>query len=268
MTAIVGKPGTGKTAFMTAWAVLNMTQNAKSDIAASKANIKYLNARYGFNLEIPKDVRHLVYADYNIKHKEYGKKLRERHACNGYYLALPTPPERRGEDYTEPMFLPPFSHVYLDEAQRYFDSDCWERLAPEVKLFYEMHRHNHLDIVYSCQRDTRIAASIRQLVSEVIDIQQVFLHKNRFNGNVSTVWKYLSFPSTEAHETYVKSIDKKAKKRELKTLKIDGNVFKWYNSYDHQDRFFCGFEDRYAFDFDVEDKDGTRPGFFKPDKKK
>jgi hypothetical protein len=259
ITAIIGKPGAGKTALMTARAINNMFGDvARDDIKNCKANLKGTNGGYGAGLVLPRDKRHLVYADYKIEKKVYGGRDLVRHPCNGYYLALPTPIDQQPENYVKPMLIPPYSHIYLDEAQRYFDSDIWNRLSQDVKLFYEMHRHNHLDVTYTCQRDTRIAASIRQLVGEVIDIQSVKVKRGW--RKVYTVWEYLTFSSTEAHEAYTKS-SVKTRKRDLTTFKIEGNVFRWFSSYERQDLFYKDLDGYAGFDFDA--KDGIRPGFFK-----
>jgi hypothetical protein len=98
-------------------------------------------------------------------------------------------------------------------------------------------------------------------VSEVIDIQSVKV-KHSF-GRVYTVWEYLSFPSTEAHEAYTAS-SAKTRRRDLITYKIEGDVFNWFSSYERQDLFYRDL-DGGGFDFDAP-KDGVRQGFFKQEK--
>jgi hypothetical protein len=266
LRAIIGKPGAGKTALMTAMAVKNMMrETARKDIIDCKKNIRKFNKKHHTAFELPQGIRHLVFTDYKIEKKVYGGRNLEAHPCNGYYLALPSAEPSPNEE--KPMTIPPYSHIYLDEAQTYFDADAWNKLAQEVKLFYEMHRHNCLDITYTCQRDTRIAASIRQLASEIIDIQSVQVKKGR--GSFYTVWKYLSFSSTEEHEAYVKS-NVRTNKRDLITFKVEGNVFKWYDSHERQDRFYKGLEKRGGFDFNIPggNPDKVRAGFFKQEKEK
>ena len=127
ITLIFGKPGAGKTALMTRLALECMTGKiARKDCKSSKAEIEAYNDG-GFSLST--DFEHLVFADYKIQAR-HGKV--RSWDMDGFEYGLPDPKHTTA-------FLPPYSRLFFDEAQKYLNSRR-SGLADSVSRAYEQAR--------------------------------------------------------------------------------------------------------------------------------
>ena len=111
----------------------------------------------GFGYAPPDD--HLVFSDYTIQ-THRGRVT--NYECDGFYLGL-------AQDTHPTMFLPPASHVYLDEAQKYFNSrEGASKLADFVSRFYELHGHYRLNITLTVQRPMLLHSESGVLTPSII----------------------------------------------------------------------------------------------------
>ena len=233
ITLIFGRPGKGKTALMTALALEYMTGSAaRQDVRACEAQIAELKAG-GFDFTVPAD--HLVYSDYTIAARHGSVRS---HYVNGFDLGLHDP-----NHFTR--LFPPYSRFYLDEAQKYFNSRERNGIAGSVSRFYELHRHNHLEITLAVQRPKLIDLNVRELAERVIQIEEIHPKKDKGGRIVSITWQLRLFEKTVDACSF---LDGGKVESQITTYTFPGNVFRHYNSLFHQPAFYNG---SYGRDFEV-----------------
>lgn len=231
ITIIFGLPRKGKTALMTKFALENMTgYNARLALKNCHSIVsKYNNG--GFKFSLPE--KHLVHADYTISAR-HGKIT--QHYVDGFYLGLPDP-------FHETLFLPPYSYIYLDEAQKYFNSRN-TKIADSVSRFYELHGQFHFNITLACQRPKLIDLNIRELaerVIEVVDLKHIYEH-GKIVGSIWICHEY------EKCVDAVKFVEGQKVDYNLVNYEFNGNIFKHYDSFFFEKSFL---NERYNKDFDI-----------------
>lgn len=237
ITIIFGNPRVGKTALMTSMALEYMTgANAQKDLRDCAKKVKKYN-NGGFSLTVPRE--HLVYSDYDIfTHR----KTLYSYYVDGYKLGLNTP------EYPT-AFLPPHSRVYLDEAQRYYNSRESSKLADFVSRFFELHGHFWLNITLAVQREKLIDLNIRQISARVLEVREL-KHTYDCGIIVRSTWHCREYENTAEAEKSVSG-----EKGNYKNVKFvfEGNIFKHYDSYFHELSFLSG---REASNFDCKPNGG------------
>lgn len=216
ITIIAGDVGSGKTALMTMLAVTHMTELAHDDLSNCRKEVKRFN-KGGYSFTVPK--KHIVFADYPIR----ANKRRISYEIDGYRLGLPN------DQGHETVFIPPCSHVYLDEAQRYYNSRKSSVFPDFVSRFYETHRHYKLNITLACQRSTLIDLNIREISGQIIEVAQLKHSYDRNNRIKRTVWKCIEFYSYFDYQNYLNS--GKTVGGQTVKYQYEGDIFTAYNSY-------------------------------------
>ena len=233
ITLIFGKPGAGKTALMTRLALECMTGKiARKDCKSSKAEIEAYNDG-GFSLST--DFEHLVFADYKIQAR-HGKV--RSWDMDGFEYGLPDPKHTTA-------FLPPYSRLFFDEAQKYLNSRRSE-LADSVSRAYEFHRHMHYNITLVMLRPKLIDLNVRELSEHVIEVVELE-HEYDHDCIVGSVWYCREYDNVAVA---LKSIDGQSVEYEKTRYEFDGNIYKHYSSFAQAPAFYNG---RYASDFTLMD---------------
>ena len=227
---ICGVPGSGKTLLLTHLAIQEMLAGINAYRVAKK-EIAVLNSS-GYNLDYPPQ-KHLVYADYDISLS----RKRSSYAISGYELGKPNP-------YFYTRFLPVGSKIFLDEAQRYYDSRMSKYLRDDVYQFFQIHRHNDYNIFFACQRLGTIDANIRALGQHFIIIDKLDIKKDEFNSFSKITWYTTIFDSCDVAEAYMLNRDKKEYHKVGKKEKIVVNydVSRCYDSKSCKPLFYAGLE--------------------------
>ena len=228
---ISGEPGAGKTALMTCHAEphLKGTQ-AHRDVVLCNKLLAPLNAG-GFSYTAPSD--HVTFADYTVMTGPNG--CITNYECNGFNLGL-------FNDSHPTMFLPPASHIFLDEAQKYFNSREKAQLADFVSRFYELHRHYRLNITISVQRPKLIDLNIRELAAEVIYVEELE-HEKSGRRVTCSQWTCYEWDNVAAAIAYIEGGKNKALAGDKVRFEYSGNIFKHYDSYAFFPAFLKGYED-------------------------
>lgn len=231
ITIIFGPPRAGKTALMTKFALDYMTgSNARRDLKACRAQIDALN-RGGFQLSYPTD--HLVFSDYTITAR-HGKI--QSHYANGFDFGLPDP-----DHYTD--FIVPYSRFFFDEAQKYLNSRRKD-LADSVSRAYELHGHARLNVTLAVQRPKLIDLNVRELATEVIEVDEL-RHEYDHGIIIGSTWFCRRYEkATDA----LRAIDGQKVDYEPVNYDFNGNIFKHYDSFFFAPSFLNG---RYRQDFDI-----------------
>jgi hypothetical protein len=231
---VFGGVGAGKTAFMTYNAVTSMTDRltVRGDLKGCQKIVDKLNEG-GARYTVPAD--HLVFADYRIAWRG-GRVSYEIDMKN---LGLPSSKNLNAQ------FFPPFSRLFMDEAQRKFNSRKGG-IADELSLFFEIHRHNDLNIMLACQRERLIDLNVRELVSKIIEIRGM-KHKYKAGRLIETTWTCREFDNCFLIDKYLES-GKVEGHGVVVCHTYYGNIFKCYDHQHSRPAFFNGC---YTKDFDL-----------------
>ena len=242
ITIIVGKPGKGKTVY-TAGIIANKILNSRQDYFNLKREIKQLKQGGFCHLELPPQ-KHLIYTDFKFK---INKKM-ESYYIDGYKIGLPNP-------YFETTFIPPYSTIFLDEAQRYYDSRNAKSLRTEVYNWFQLHRQNHYNIFLVCQRVDNIDINIRALADRIIVIDELKLKTNEFGIVEYFKWITKEFESPDTAEEYCRKKDRDEVSVLGKKIVIESHLplFRYYDSFGNKPVFFNGKENT-PFDYYIERK--------------
>lgn len=232
ITIIFGVPRVGKTALMTSLALEYMHGvSARQDVRACSKLVVPMNCN-GFNYTLPN--KHLVFSDYYIQDRR--DKITS-YEIDGFFLGLPN-------SQHPTLFLPPCSRIYLDEAQKYFNSR--ERLSDFTSRFYELHGHNRYNVTIAVQRPNLIDVNVRELAVEVIEVLEIE-HKYDHGLIMGSQWKCNLFYNTAKAQKYIES-GKTARFGDKVYFEYIGNIFKHYDSYNFMPVFF---KDNYTKPFDL-----------------
>lgn len=231
ITIICGIPRAGKTALMTSFALEHMRgRQAHRDLVKCRKLLAPLNAG-GFCYEPPED--HLVFADYTITAGANGNV--RNYECNGFNLGL-------YNDKHPTMFLPPNAKVYLDEAQKYFNSRESKGLADFVSRYYELHGHYRLDVTCTVQRPKLIDLNIRELAAQVIYVAKLE-HEQAGHRVLRSEWTAYTWDNVVAAISFIEGGMQKSLRGDTVCFVYDGNIFKHYDSFAFFPVFLKGNED-------------------------
>lgn len=228
ITIICGEPGRGKTALMTYFAVQKMVDEGFTLWWQSCREIDNLK-KGGFSALVSLPQRHTVYADYLIKNRYMQA---QSYYTSGFNIALPNP-------FFQTTFFAPFSQIFLDEAQKYYDSRMCRYLRECVYRFYQLHRHNHLDVYMTCQRLGNIDLNIRDIAERIIYVNNITTKTDALNRIIECKWNVVEFNSLKDAEAYIDNNNKSVACKS-QTYTFNGNIFDYYNSYGNTPVFYDG----------------------------
>ena len=195
ITIISGFPGVGKTLFLTNLVAEQMINKGLEDYLNLKRELKQMsNGGMVFNLP---PQHHLVFSDYPVKINRH----LHTYEISGFDIGLPNP-------FFKTKVIPPYSTIFLDEAQRYYDSRFSKYLREDVYRWFQLHRHNDYNIFMSCQRLANIDVNIRAIAENCIVIDSVEFKKNNYGQVKKIVWKMRKFHSCDSAETYMLAREK------------------------------------------------------------
>ena len=210
ITIIFGAPGSGKSSLSTYFLKqLYRTEGEKRQRGA-QAEIARINETRLRPLTAPD--KPPIFANYRVKFKTGYEK----------WFEMPT------------QFIPPYSGVFLGEAQRFFNSRKSKTLPDWVSRFFEMHRHYHVDLWLDVQRPILIDANIRELCKLFIEVRKM-VHVYDAAGRItSTTFHVREFERWGAVEQY---LNMGGKEYEERTYTNEGNIFRAFDSYSYFSEF-------------------------------
>lgn len=251
ITIITGIPGAGKTAHLCYLLVQRMIEHGFEDYAKCVKEIKKLNAG-GFDQLSPPPFKHVCYSDFDVKvNSNY-----HNYYIDGFKIGLPNP-------YFDTTFIPPYSNIFLDEAQRYYNSRMSKYLRDEVYGFYQLHRHNHYNIFMACQRLGNIDVNIRSIAERILVIDKIDVEENDWGMPINITWTIREFVSCDTAEAYMLARERK-ENLDIGKIVVEStnlSIFDFYNSHSMQPAFF---EYNYDREFDYYTEEGyefTKQGF-------
>lgn len=215
ITIVFGKPGCGKTAYMTADAVKYMN-GSEQCLELLKASREQVNGLCFFTP--PKESP--VFTNYKVVAQRDYSTFSVSYYVDGFHLGF-------DNDYLPVFHLPPCSKIYLSEAQRYYNSRNSRDFPEWVSRYFEEHRHFGLDIMMDVQRPGLIDVNIRELCERFVEVLQLE-HELDKAGNIRATtfvcrqfsdWKYVDkyLAGDESVGTVIKE-------------RFEGNVFDHFES--------------------------------------
>lgn len=226
ITIIYAPPRTGKTVLLTHIANQYAFDNDRNN--AMQAEVQQKNMS-GFNLTIP---QHCVYANYDITLKKFRYSQRKSYKINPYRIGFANP-------YVKTAFLPPYSAIFITEAQKYLNSRMALYFPDWQSRWYEQHGHNNVDVFLDVQRPMLIDPNIRDLARfiEVVKLDRIADKVGRIQ---KLVWTVRLIDNAKLWEKYVASGSKDSSCFEERTIVADYNVFTRYNSFSCKPKFYDG----------------------------
>ena len=215
ITIVFGKPGAGKTAYMTADAVkyMNGSEQCLELLKASQAQV----LKSGDFSTPPFSP---VYSNYRITAQHSYNKLRVSFYVDGFRLGF-------DNENLAVFHLPPCSRIYLAEAQRYYNSRQSRDFPEWVSRFFEEHRHFGLDIMMDVQRPGLIDVNIRELCERFVEMLKLEHELDKSGNIVATTFIYREFDDWKAVEKYLAG---DLKVGILCKERFEGNVFDHFES--------------------------------------
>lgn len=237
---IFGQIGSGKSVFLTHTLhefAFDTERNRQMRVAIAADNAESNKKR-----TIPP---HCVSANYACTFRKFGYRPR-----NNRWIE----PERLGlfdaGKNNHPHFNFPYEVIGIDEAQRWF-SGKGGGVPAYQKRWFELHRHNHLDIYLATQRAINIDKDIRDL-AQGIHVKELKKCYDKYGNIVKLKWtvNVISEGNIDAYLNATGNEKKKYYQKEVITAKYD--VFSMYDSYCFKSKFEEGHEDEdYDLNYEV-----------------
>ncbi len=142
---------------------------------------------------------------------------------NGYYFGV-------ANEEMDTQFVPPFSVLVFDEAQRIFNSRESSTFPEFVSYAFEIHRHARLDITLIAQRGMLIDCNIREVGVHVIEVVSMENEKDIAGNVFRSTWHCREFDDWSSAEAYLKSGEKTYK--ETTYTNEGSSIYASYNSFD------------------------------------
>lgn len=224
ITIITGKPGSGKTALLTALCCKEYKENGRKIFNDSQEFITQLNKSRKNKLTLPGHAP--IYTDYDIHIPIGYNKIFEPYYGNGFFIGMKN-------NSVPTLALPPFSKVFLQEVGKYFDSR--KKTLPEwVSRYFEKHRHWHVDFYLDLQRGMLVDKNIRDISGRIIVIQSLTHKYDKQNNIVQSTWECYEFSSATDYEKFLEDGSKTYSET---TYFHKGNIFRLYDSFNCSKEF-------------------------------
>lgn len=226
ITIIFGLPGAGKTAFAAYLAKRIYRQEGQKLLFRSRNEITKFNEENHRTLTLPDRVP--IYTNFDPELTIGYKKYYKPYHINPYYFGVKN-------DRLRTHYVAPYSVLFFDEAQRYYNSRKSMSFPDWVSRAFEIHRHYGLKIYLMAQRPGLIDKNIRDLADHSVYMEKMDNNCN-FAGKVeSTVFRYREFKGGEAlGEDLGIAADAICEKTALHV----GDIFKSFNSFSCKKEFF------------------------------
>lgn len=229
ITIITGKPGVGKTALNTFFCEMTYQTEREWLLKSAQARIELINDNREHALTLP--ISPPIFTNYEVKMHVGYKKWYSPYYVNPYFLGL-------GNDKLQIINLPPYSKLFISEAQRYYNSRKSQTLPDWVSRWYEMHRHFGIEIYMDVQRGKLIDLNIRELCKKFIEVQRME-HETDGGVNITkTTWYCREFTNSQDYDDYLNSpTNADNVNYQNVTYIYDGNIFESFNSTSCFDEF-------------------------------
>lgn len=217
ITIIFGAPGMGKTALNTFFLQQVYEEKGTELLEFTQEKIREINQMRKKPLTMPDKAP--IFSNYKVNLHVGYKKYYQPYFMNAFLMGL-----ENGNLPT--IYMPPGSKVFLNEAQKYYDSR--KQIPDWVSRFYETHRHNHYDLYIDVQRAKLIDLNIKALCKRFIELQRTENITNWAGDIERTIFHCREFDSWGDAEQYLSTGAQMYRTVEYVN---EGNIFESYDSY-------------------------------------
>lgn len=224
LTIISGIPGAGKSAFATACALENMSQNRKQKFKFQQAcdKIDYLNLLYP-SANFTKPVQnHLVFvAGYKVEKKKYSASL----------ISYDFDPWRIGmnDPAYATMYFPKNSLRIIDEIQKYFPSQQDSVKTPlRVSTEFQKDRHYGIYSIGTAQVGKNVHNKLREIASFFV-VKDLSFKISELGNIVQSRWEVLYFQHHSKYDAYIDNNCNEDFAEKL-VFVFNDNILKYYDS--------------------------------------
>lgn len=215
---ISGIPGSGKTLLAVHFMYLDTCVNGYENYIKSCKEIEKLNCN-GFKFDYPKQ-HHTTYFNGQVRFCPSCRPVKSPYLFNPWDLGLPG----TGKDVC--LFFPG-AKIYIDEAQRFYNSRKSNLFPNFVSRFYELHRHWGLDITLIAQRCGLIDLNIREIATEFLHIEKLEKEEDSLGNLKRAIWHVRKFENNSDLEHYLDG------HKELgieEVIECNENLYKFYDT--------------------------------------
>ncbi|MGN0813181.1 MAG: zonular occludens toxin domain-containing protein [Candidatus Coproplasma sp.] len=218
---VFGDCKVGKTAFLT-YQIKNLYLNHGDEILSfSKSIIAEENAKRQKKLSYPR--KPPIYTNFDVTITKPDGTVFKPYRIVGNEIGL-----NEFNPEGNYKYFYPAAHIFIDEAQCYFDSKGGE-LKRAISAFFEMHGHYDLDIWLAAQRGILIDKNIRNIAKDFKLIKEL-THETSVFGNVTkSFWRVWEFTDKCEFEKFLASDGSEGEHNE-KFYVDNGNILDCYNS--------------------------------------
>lgn len=215
---ISGNPGAGKTLLAMHFMSIDTSINGYDNYLKSCNQIKTFND-CGYAFDYPKQ-KHVTYFNGQARISVMGKPVKNPYSFNPWKMALPT---RKNDVH---LFFP-CSKIYIDEAQRFYNSRLFQKFPTAVSRFFELHRQWDLDITLIAQRAGLIDLNIRELAEELIYVEDLNTEVGTLGNLIKATWRVRKFTNNADLEHY---LDGHKELGQEEIIESTENLFKFYDT--------------------------------------
>lgn len=222
---ISGAPGAGKSSLNAYFLQRVYREEGQALLRRSRDRIEEVNEMRLHPLTPPD--KPPIYSDFKVKFIIGYKKYFEPYYINGYYMGL-------ANDRMRTLYLPPYSKVFLGEAQRYYNSRRSSTFPDFVSRFYEMSRHYGLDVYLDVQRVMLIDSNLREICRHFIDVQGMTHEYDALGRIVQSKWHCREFDNWLDFEDHLSTGAVTYRETEYTH---DGDIFELYDSFSFAENY-------------------------------
>ncbi len=221
ITIIFGAPGSGKTSLNATFLQQTFRRQGEKLLNQCREKIEEINRGRTVKLTPPEQPP--IFSDFKVTLLTDYETVWSPYFINGYYFGI-------ANENMPTQYVLPESHIFLSEAQRYFDSRKNATFPRWVSEAFEKHRHYGLEIVMDVQRSSLIDLNIREICKNFIEVQEMIHEKNAQGKILQTTFHCREFHSLSALTRYLTENDPTYTET---TYVNKGNIFRAFNSYEH-----------------------------------
>ena len=216
---ISGITGAGKSLFAVYLMYLDTCVNGYDNYLKSCREIENLRHN-GFSLSYPKQ-KHITYFNGQVRFSPYCRPVKTAYSFNPWEMGLPVANKK-----TRLFF--PCAKIYIDEAQRFYNSRLSYCFPDFVSRFFELHRHWDLDITLIAQRSGLIDINIREISTEFLHIEKLEREEDSLGNLKKTIWHIKKFTNNADLEHY---LDGHKELGEEEIITCEENLYKYYDTH-------------------------------------